>query len=142
MSPLRAVIDANVWVSAAGFPGWGPDKIVDLARAGVFRSILSPLLLEQVTRRLVKPPFSLSPHLVERFGDEMRSISEIVVPDFTLAVITAKESDNRILEVAVAGKADVIVTGDRRHLLPLGSYAGIPIVSPPDFLAGYLATTP
>ncbi len=142
MSPIRAVIDANVWVSAAGFPGRGPDKIVDLARAGVIRSILSPLLLEQVTRRLVKPPFSLSPHLVERFGDEMRSISEIVVPDFTLSVITAKESDNRILEVAVAGKADVIVTGDRRHLLPLGSYVGIPIMTRAAFLADHLARMP
>jgi len=32
------------------------------------------------------------------------------------------------------GHADIIVTGDRKHLLPLGSYAGIPIVSPREFL--------
>ncbi len=48
-----------------------------------------------------------------------------------------KESDNRVLEVAVAGEADVIVTGDRRHLLALGSYVGIPILTPTDFLAAY-----
>ena len=51
-----------------------------------------------------------------------------------LAVITAKESDNRILECAVAGQAAFIVTGDRKHLLPLGEYSGIRIVSPADFV--------
>lgn len=64
----------------------------------------------------------------------MRAISHLVVPAFTLAVITAKESDNWILECAVAGGADLIVTGDRKHLLPLGNYRGIAIVTPADFL--------
>ena len=64
----------------------------------------------------------------------MRGVSILVKPTFTLAVIAAKESDNRILECAVAGRTDVIVTGDRKHLLPLGSYEGIQIVSPADFL--------
>ena len=67
----------------------------------------------------------------------MRTLSELIAPTFTLSIITAKDSDNRVLEVAVAGMADVIVTGDRRHLLPLGSYAGIPILTPADFLATY-----
>jgi predicted nucleic acid-binding protein len=39
------------------------------------------------------------------------------------------------LECAVVGGATHIVTGDRRHLLPLGSYQGIAIVSAADFLA-------
>lgn len=61
----------------------------------------------------------------------------IVWPTITLAVVTAKESDNRILECAVAGHADVIVTGDRKHLLKLGAYEGIPIVSPADFVRSF-----
>jgi predicted nucleic acid-binding protein len=43
--------------------------------------------------------------------------------------------DHKVLECAVVGGATHIVTGDRRHLLPLGSYQGIAIVSAADFLA-------
>jgi predicted nucleic acid-binding protein len=39
-----------------------------------------------------------------------------------------------ILECALAAEADYIVSGDKRHLLPLRQFRGIPIVSPPDFL--------
>ena len=44
-------------------------------------------------------------------------------------------SDDKVLECAVVGGATHIVMGDRRHLLSLGSYQGIPIVSAADFLA-------
>jgi predicted nucleic acid-binding protein len=47
-----------------------------------------------------------------------------------------------VLECAVAGEADVIVTGDRKHLLPPGSYAGIPILSPREFLDALNRTDP
>jgi len=42
--------------------------------------------------------------------------------------------DNMILECAVVGGATHIVTGDKRHLLPLGSYQGISIINAADFL--------
>jgi predicted nucleic acid-binding protein len=60
-------------------------------------------------------------------------VGEIVTPRFTLDVIREDPADNRILECAVAGKADLIVSGDR-HLLKLKSYEGISIVRPIDFL--------
>jgi predicted nucleic acid-binding protein len=76
----------------------------------------------------------VSPSVVVDAEQEMRALSQLVLPRVRLAVVTAKESDNRVLECAVEGQADVIVTGDRKHLLPLGSYAGIPIITPRDFL--------
>lgn len=42
--------------------------------------------------------------------------------------------DNFVLECAVNGSATHIVTGDKKHLLPLGSFRGIPIVPPAEFL--------
>lgn len=44
-------------------------------------------------------------------------------------------SDDRILAAAIAGGADLLISGDRRHLLPLGEVAGMPIVRPQDLLA-------
>jgi predicted nucleic acid-binding protein len=52
-----------------------------------------------------------------------------------LKTITADPDDGKVLECAVVGGATHVVTGDRRHLLPLGSYQGIAIVSAADSLA-------
>ncbi|MBE0478769.1 hypothetical protein IBX65_06595 [Candidatus Aerophobetes bacterium] len=49
-------------------------------------------------------------------------------------MLQKKEGDNRILECAVEGRTQYIVPGDKRHLLPLGEYKGIKIVSPVQFL--------
>lgn len=67
----------------------------------------------------------------------MRAGSELVHSTIRLPVIAAQESDNRILECAIADHADCIVTGDRKHLLPLGDHQGIPILSPADFLRAF-----
>ena len=52
----------------------------------------------------------------------------------TLDIIKYDETDNRYLECAVAGKADYIVSGDN-HLLSIGEYKGIIILSPAAFVA-------
>lgn len=49
-------------------------------------------------------------------------------------MVAQDESDNRILECAVAAEADYIVTGDLRHLRPLDEYRGIKIRTPVEFL--------
>jgi len=130
----RTVFDASVWVSAFGYPGSVPDQAVKQALTSQVQSIVSQALIDQVRRALLSPRLRRSPTFVENAIAEMRGVSIFVKPTVTLAVISAKESDNRILECAVAGQADAIVTGDRRHLLPLGSFQGIPILSPADFL--------
>ena len=60
-------------------------------------------------------------------------VAQIVTPTITLKVIVEDDSDNRILECGVAGKADLIVSGDN-HLRKLKTYQGIAIVRPADFL--------
>ena len=109
----RVVYDANVWVSNAAFPGSVPYRAVDFARSGTVLSISSEALIGQVRRALLGPRFALPIETVDEIEREIRALSLIVRPTVRLAVITAKESDNRVLECAVAGGADVIVTGDR-----------------------------
>ncbi len=136
---VRAVIDANVWVSTAMFPYSTPGQVVELVREGAIQSISSEALVGQVGRALVRVGFR--PDAINVSIVEMRSLSLLVEPVERLAVITAKESDNRVLESAVAGDAHLIVTGDRRHLLPLGQYQDIPILSPREALE-WLRTAP
>src|SRR5687768_11738210 len=106
----RAQFDANVWVSAALRPGSIPSQAIDRARRGEVQSVLSEALIGQVRRALERLGFPAA--AVDDAEAEMRALSVVVEPSFRLSVITAKESDNRVLECAVAGRADVIVTGD------------------------------
>lgn len=134
----RVVIDANVWVSATLYPASVPDRVIGLAREGIIQSVLSDALVEQVLRTVLGPKLAFDSARAAQSVAEMRELSEIVAPSVRLSVITAKESDNRVLECAVEGRADVIVTGDRKHLLPLGNHAGIPLLAPAEFLQAWL----
>lgn len=60
-------------------------------------------------------------------------VASIVQPTFTLEVVARDPDDDRILECAVEGRADLIVSGDR-HLTELRAFQGIAIVRPADFL--------
>lgn len=59
----------------------------------------------------------------------------MVDPPMHISVIENDPSDNRILECAVRAGADYLVTGDRKHLLPIGEYEGVRIVRAPEFLS-------
>ena len=67
---------------------------------------------------------------VKRFA----RIADIITPTIVPNVIQHDPADNHILACAISGKADVIVSGDKRHLLPLKEYEFIPIIRPVDFL--------
>jgi predicted nucleic acid-binding protein len=64
----------------------------------------------------------------------MENTATWVDPQQQITRIVADPADNRVLEAAVEGGADYIVTGDR-HLLDLKQHEGIEIVTPADFLA-------
>ena len=66
--------------------------------------------------------------------EELRSFALVVVPAEHVDEIEADLADNRVLECAIEAGADFIVSGDTRHLLPLGEYRGIPVISPAEMV--------
>jgi predicted nucleic acid-binding protein len=65
-------------------------------------------------------------------------MSSVVVESLSVFAVVEDESDNRVLEAAVAAGADYIVSGDG-HLLTLGVFQGIPILTPAEFVATALS---
>lgn len=121
---MRVVADTNVYLSALLFGG-PPEEIVNLARQGTIQLLVSPSILLEVAT-VLKTKFEW--HEADA-ADVIRSIgycSELVKPELVIKEI-ADDADNRILECAVEGGADYIVSGDR-HLLELESFRGIRIV--------------
>lgn len=66
---------------------------------------------------------------------DLLSFLAVVEISNILHIISADPDDDKVLECAVAGGAGYIISGDRRHILPLGSYQGITILSTADFLS-------
>jgi predicted nucleic acid-binding protein len=66
---------------------------------------------------------------------EILSFSRLVVISNVFRAVAADPDDDKILECAVVGGAHYVVTVDRRYLLPLANYQGIPIITAAAFLA-------
>lgn len=130
---MRVVADTNVLISALAFPGGNADLVLRMARRGEIELITSPFILAEF-KRVLEKKFG---HTARRAAEAARmtaDLATVVEPAQRISVIKEKDADNRILEAAVAGKAEVVVTGDTKHLLPLTTYGDIKIMSPAEFV--------
>jgi putative PIN family toxin of toxin-antitoxin system len=129
---ISACIDANVFISGVAFGG-KPLKIIERALNREFLLITGTNILQEVQRNLLKK-LEIQEDRVERFIADISEIASVFVPNGNLN-ITVNHGDNLVLEVAMMGGADVLVTGDKRHLLPLQTHEGIIIEPPSAFLS-------
>jgi putative PIN family toxin of toxin-antitoxin system len=128
---LRVTADSNIYISALHFGG-PPDDFLNLARAGSIHLTISDEIIEEVTRVLLVK-FHWSPEAVALFRERVADFTERVTPTQKLNVIREDPPDNRILECAVEGKSEYLVTRDN-DLLRLGCYQGTKIIKVADFL--------
>ncbi len=133
-----AVFDANVLLSGVGWRG-KPYRCLELARIGLIEGVTCQELMDEVAEKL-ETRLRLSTAQINDTIADLLGYLRLVKIAHNLKVISADPSDDKVLECAIVGGATHIVTGDRQHLLPLGNYRNIPIVSPADFFA--LALTP
>jgi putative PIN family toxin of toxin-antitoxin system len=133
---VRVVLDSNALVSALLFSGVS-SKLVSLWQNGLIAPLLSREILDEYLRVLSYPKFALSEEEIkELIQEEILPFAEVVKPKRRLRVVRRDPSDNKFLECAVAGKANVIISGDK-DLLSLGRYRQIRIQSPAQFLADH-----
>lgn len=130
---MKVVCDTNVLVSAILFGGKARD-IVRMVSEARIEGFLSLAICEELEEVLLRPKFGLSPEQVAVALELVRQTFHLVCPAERLDVVAEDPADNAVVEAAVAAGADVIVSGDR-HLLTLGSFRTIRILSPAAFLA-------
>lgn len=131
---IRVCLDSNVWISAFIFPG-KPAQILDLAVEKKILPVASPQIIAEVGSVLNKK-FKINEREIKKELQVLYNVSELVVPRKEIKVIQYLP-DNKILEAAIDGEVDYIVTGDRKHLLPLKEFKSISIVSPAQFIKKY-----
>ncbi len=123
---MRVVFDTNIFVSALVFPGGPAEKAVARVIDGKDQLLFSKEILDELLGVLARK-FARDREELARVAVFINDLGQRVRPRIRLSVLS-DEADNRILECAVAGLANVIVTGDRA-MLKLSSYEAISIVS-------------
>ena len=128
----RVVIDTNVFISGLNFAG-KPSDILELLIKGNIEVFISPFILSEI-ERILKERFEWSEGNIHRVLNRIKRQTILVHPKLKVTVIKENDDDNRILECAIEGKVQYLVSGDRKHLLPLKEHQGTKVISPSDFL--------
>lgn len=131
MARLKVVVDTNVLVSAWLFGG-KPRIVLELVLNGQIEGAISPQLFSELSDVLLKK-FNFSIAKTRAVERKIRDRFRIVQPKFPIAILK-DEGDNRVLEAAITGKCDFIITGDK-ELLALKKFKKIVIISPEEFLS-------
>jgi len=123
---MRVVFDTNILVSALVFPGGQGDVALRRIIAGTDQLVMSRAILDELLDVLSRK-FARDAEELAHVAVFVSELALIVAPRRRLRVVQ-DEPDNRILECALAGRVEAIVTGDKA-LLALKSFRNIPVVT-------------
>lgn len=133
---MRAVVDTNILVRAVIKPSGTVGPVLLRLRHGDYTLLYAQSLLEELIDVLNRPRIRNKYRLTDQDIQTVVSIillrGEAVIPQERITACRDPK-DDKFLEVAVSGRADVIVSGDQ-DLLVLHPFAGIPILPPVAFL--------
>lgn len=134
---VRAVLDANVYVSAALHPAGPPGRILErFIRDRAFELIASPAIADETLRALAYPKVRqhLRPDLDARawFGHVL-VLADLVLGQPMREAVCEDRDDDKYLAAALEGGAQYVVTGDR-PFLSLREYQGVRVITPRTFL--------
>lgn len=130
---MRVVCDTNVLISGILFGGV-PRNVLSAILTGKVDAFFSPKMAEEFRAVLAREKFDLGLAVVDSIWQGFREILHPVFPAQVPAVVEQDPDDDKVLACALAAQADRIVTGDR-HLLSLGRWRGIEILTPTEFLS-------
>jgi putative PIN family toxin of toxin-antitoxin system len=129
---VRIVLDTNVVLSALLWRGTPYRLLEAIQQRSSTQLYSSTALLEELTDVLTRPSAIKRLALIEKTAATVLAdyveVIELVAPTDVPRVVPGDVDDDQVIAAAVAAEANLIVSGDRKHLLPLGSHAGIAIV--------------
>lgn len=132
---MKVVLDTNVLVSALMTPTGPCASILALVLADVVTVCVDARILAEYAEALQRPRFKVHPELGSQLLDYLHHAAEPVLA-LPLADALPDPDDLAFLEVALAARADYLVTGNARHF-PQNARHGIAVLAPREFLDGY-----
>jgi len=140
---VRITVDTNVMVSSAFWAG-APDQLMELVEHKKIELVLSEEIVKELINVLeyddVKAKVKEKGLWMRRTVEKILSNSQIIITQEKIDAVVEDPDDNKIIECAVAGKVDCIVSRDN-HLLKLKRYRHIRIMTPEEFLREFSPET-
>ena len=130
---MKVVFDTNILVSAFVFPGGRAEAALLRIIEEHDHLLLSKPILDELLGVLARK-FSRDAEELARTAVLLSELALTVRPRQKLRVVK-DDPDNRVLECALAGRAEAIVTGDNA-LLELGEFRGVRVISLREYLGG------
>ncbi len=132
---MKIVLDTNVLVAGLLSPFGPPGEIVRMVASGTLTLCCDARILTEYHDVLTRPKFPFEPEQVQALLDQIKAeghpVAGAPIPDEL-----PDPTDQPFLEVALAGRADCLITGNARHFPPK-KCRGMRILSPGEFLAYY-----
>ncbi len=136
---MKAVVDTNVLVSGLLSPFGHPGEAVRMIAAGSLSLLYDARIMAEYIQVLKRPKFSFSPDHIAALLDHVKAVGFIVAAD-PLSVRLPDEEDEAFLEVALAGRAECLITGNLKHF-PSAARQGMRVLTPAEFLDFYRQRT-
>ena len=128
---MRVVFDSNIFISALAIPGSQAEKAILRILSGHDTLLISQKILDETLSTLANK-FSRDIEALSRVAVNLTEMSEMITPRKKLKVLK-DDPDNRVLECALEGDADFVVTGDK-EMLRQKHYGGIQIITLREYL--------
>ncbi|HNB46315.1 MAG TPA: putative toxin-antitoxin system toxin component, PIN family [Burkholderiaceae bacterium] len=127
---MRLILDTNILVAALITRGTPPDRLYEAWRDGRFALVTSELQLEELRRvtRYAGVRLRIHPAEAGRMVNDLRSLA-VLLDRLPMVDVSPDPYDNFLLAMAQAAQADLLVSGDKRHLLELGRYQNTRILT-------------
>ena len=128
---MRVVFDTNIFISALSIPGSSAEKAMLKVIGGGDILIISKDIINEVLS-VLSSKFSRDKEGLSHVAVILSEFGELVKPTHKVSIFK-ENADNRILECAIQGKADVLVTGDK-EMLQLRVYKDVRIISLEEYI--------
>lgn len=132
MEKTKVLLDTNILISALGWKS-KPREIFLQCIAGELKLIISAEQMDELRRVMDYPKFNFNEEQKESFISILLEVAEMVEITGKIKVIKDDPDDDIIVETAIVGGVDYIISGDP-HLLNLKEFAGMKIVTAKEFL--------
>ena len=128
---MRIVLDTNVFVSALLSRHGPPANLFNRWNDDEYELVTSPEQIVELQRVLEYP--RIAKYIASEQAATLLTLLEeaiLVAVELPEIDLSPDPDDNVILATAIAGKAQLVVSGDKKHMLSIGDVQGIPIVAP------------
>ena len=129
---MKVVFDTNIFISGIIYGG-SPLLCIDFARERKFDLYVSKKIILELAIKL-REKFGWEDRKVNIVIHNIFTYSQVVEPKATIDLIKKDPSDNKILDVAKEVGADFIISGDKKHVLPIKKFEKTDIITASEFI--------